>query len=337
MSPPPPLFATLIERLPAASSFAPRVDRVFAGLLIASTVMVVVLTVLTLTFLIRYRRRATVNRAAVQIATWKIETAWTAGTTLVFLAFFYWGASIYLDMKRVPVATNADEINVVGRQWMWDIRHPNGRREFNELHVCVNQPVRLLLSAEDVIHSFFVPAFRLKQDLVPGKVVSAWFEPTLPGTYPLFCAQYCGTAHSAMLGKIIVLSPGAYAAWLASDGNDALAGDGKRVPASGSIGRRLFKQYGCNACHDRDAAIHAPSLIGIYGQKVRLSDGTFVRADDQYLRDSILHSSQQVVAGYEPIMPSYASVIAEPDVLELIVYLKSLTATAATSGPSVSP
>ena len=322
------LLATLSDRLPEASSFAPRVDGVLAGLLIASAVMIALLTALTLTFLVRYRRGADVNRAAVRIATWKIEAAWAVGTTIVFLGVFFWGASIYMDMKRVPVAADADEINVVGRQWMWDIRHPSGRREFNEMHVCVNRPVRLLLSAEDVIHSFFVPAFRLKQDLVPGKIVSAWFTPTLPGTYTLFCAQYCGTAHSTMLGKIIVLSPPAYASWIASVGHEVDAGDGKHGAALHPAGRRLFKQYGCSFCHDPEAAIHGPSLIGIYGQRVRLSNGTFARVDDQYLHDSILHSTQQVVAGYAPVMPSYTGVISEPEVLDLIAYLKSLPAAA---------
>jgi cytochrome c oxidase subunit 2 len=314
------LFATLSDRLPAASSFAGRVDHVFAGLLIAGIAMVILLTTLTLTFLIRYRRGAAVNRAAIGIATWKIETAWTVGTTVAFLGFFFWGASVYIDMKRVPVAADATEINVVGRQWMWDIRYPNGRREFNELHVCVNRPVRLLLSAEDVIHSFFVPAFRLKQDLVPGKVVGAWFEPTRTGTFTLFCAQYCGTAHAAMLGQVIVLSPSDYAAWLAGDG-------GK--PVAGRTGRRLFQQYGCVVCHAPQAAISAPSLAGIYGRRVQLSDGTFVRADDQYLHDTILQASQQGVAGYAPVMPSYRGVIPEADVLELIAYLKTFPGAAA--------
>jgi cytochrome c oxidase subunit 2 len=330
------VLASLSERLPEASSFAPRVDRLFAALVIASAVTVVVLSALTLVFLVRYRRRAAVNRAAVRIATWKIETAWGAGTTLVFLVFFFWGACLYIDMKRIPVAANATAISVVGRQWMWDIRYANGRREFNEMHVCVNRPVLLLLSAEDVIHSFFVPAFRLKQDLVPGKVVSAWFKPTRPGSYPLFCAQYCGTEHSAMLGKIVVLSPAAYAAWLAADWPAASRG-AKAEPALRSTGRRLFKQYGCSVCHDPDAVIHAPSLVGIYGQRVRLSDGSFVRVDDQYLHDAILHSSQQVVAGYAPAMPSFRGVIPEPDVLELIAYLKSREVAAPAPGPANPP
>jgi cytochrome c oxidase subunit 2 len=247
------LFATLSERLPDASGFAQRVDGLFAAQLIVGAAMIALLTTLTLTFLVRYRRRATVNRAPVRIATWKIETAWTAGTTLVFLVFFFWGASVYLDMKRVPVTTEADEIAVVGRQWMWDIRHPNGRREFNEMHVRVGRPVRLLLSAEDVIHSFFVPAFRLKQDLVPGKVVSAWFEPTRTGIYTLFCAQYCGTEHSAMVGRIIVLSPSAYAAWLAADRPAVAAPDhGGR-----SAGLILFRRYRGDVRPDPDAGLHA--------------------------------------------------------------------------------
>jgi cytochrome c oxidase subunit 2 len=327
-------FATLSERLPEASSFAARVDGVFGGLLIASAVMIVLLTALTLTFLIRYRRRATVNRAAIRIATWKIETAWAAGTTVVFLGFFFWGASVYLDIKRVPVTADADEINVVGRQWMWDIRHPDGRREFNELHVRADRPVRLLLSAEDVIHSFFVPAFRLKQDLVPGKVVSAWFTPTQPGSYTLFCAQYCGTAHAAMLGRIVVLSPPAYAAWLAGA---APAANNGQISGAGfaDAGERLFRRYGCSVCHASDAVVHAPLLAGIYGQRIRLADDRLVRADDQYLHDAILHSTQQVVAGYAPVMPSYGRVIPEADVLELIAYLKSLPAPA--SAPAALP
>jgi cytochrome c oxidase subunit 2 len=328
---PPQVLAALSERLPAASSFASRVDGVFAGLLIASTVMIVTLTALTLTFLVRYRRQASVNRAPVRIATWKIETAWTVGTTVVFLMFFFQGAAIYIDMRQVPAAADAGAINVVGRQWMWDIRYPNGRREFNTMHVCVNRPVRLLLSSEDVIHSFFVPAFRLKQDLVPGKVVNAWFEPTLTGTYTLFCAQYCGTAHSAMLGQIIVLSPADYAAWLAGDRRETTDG------SPGDAGRRLFLQYGCNVCHSPEAAVHAPSLAGLYGRSVQLGDGTFVRADDQYLHDAILHSPQRVVAGYAPVMPSFGGVISEPDVLGLIAYLKTLPGAAAVPAPATPP
>jgi cytochrome c oxidase subunit 2 len=198
--------------LPAASGFAPRVDRVFAGLLLASLGMIVLLTVLTVTILIRYRRGAAANRAPVRIATWKIETAWIAGTTAVFLFFFWQGAAIYLDMHSIPLG--AREVSVVGRQWMWDVRYPDGRREFNELHVQVGAPVRLLLTSEDVIHSFFVPAFRIKEDLVPGKLVSTWFDPTREGTYALYCAQFCGTAHAQMIGQVVVLSPQAYAAWL---------------------------------------------------------------------------------------------------------------------------
>jgi cytochrome c oxidase subunit 2 len=335
---PPSLLATLTERLPGASSFAARVDGVFAGLLITGAVVIVILTALTLTFLIRYRREAKVNRAAVRIATWKIETAWTVGTTLVFLGFFFWGATVYLDIKHPPAGDNVDEINVIGRQWMWDIRHPDGRREFNTMHVLVNRPVRLLLSSEDVIHSFFVPAFRLKQDLVPGKTVEAWFEPTRTGTYTLFCAQYCGTEHSEMLGQIIVQSPADYATWLAGDWKDAAAAAARNAdPRLRPAGHRLFVQYGCSVCHDSATTVRAPSLVGIFGQRVRLSDGTLVRADDQYLHDSILHASQQVVAGYGPTMPTYDGVVSEADVLTLVSYLKSLTPATAVPPGTIPP
>jgi cytochrome c oxidase subunit 2 len=313
---PPPLFSSLSARLPDASTFAAPFDAVFAGLLIASGITLALLTALTLTFLIRYRRGATTNRAPGRLATWKIETLWTVATLIVFLGFFFWGARIYIRMKRVPAAADANEVSVVGRQWMWDVRHADGRREFNEMHVPVNRPVRLLLSSEDVIHSFFVPAFRLKQDLVPGKVVSAWFMPTRPGSYTLFCAQYCGTAHAEMLGRIVVLPPKAYAAWL--------AGGEPTAAAQPDRGRRLFVKYACNSCHDPRAAVPAPSLDGIYGREIRLADGAVVHADDQYLHDSILRASKQVVAGYALVMPSYEGVIPESDVLELVSYLKSL-------------
>jgi cytochrome c oxidase subunit 2 len=312
---PPPLFSSLSTRLPDASTFAPPFDAVFAGLLIASGITLALLTALTLTFLIRYRRGATTNRAPARLPAWKIETLWTGATLIVFLGFFFWGARIYIRMKRVPAAADATEISVVGRQWMWDVRHANGRREFNEMHVPLNRPVRLLLSSEDVIHSFFVPAFRLKQDLVPGKIVSAWFKPTRAGSYTLFCAQYCGTAHAEMLGRIVVLPAAAYAAWLAG-------GEPSASPSGGR--RKLFVKYGCNSCHDAGAAVRAPPLDGIYGRDVRLADGTVVQADDQYLHESILHASRQVVGGYAPVMPSYAGVIPESDVLELVSYLKSL-------------
>jgi cytochrome c oxidase subunit 2 len=255
-----------------------------------------------------------------------VESFWIAATTVGFLGFFYWGASIYLDLERTPA--DAYEINVVGRQWMWDVRHPNGRREFDELHVPVNQPIRLVLSSEDVIHSFFVPSFRIKQDVVPGKIVSLWFNATKAGSYRLFCTQFCGTKHEEMGGQVVVMSPEDYAQWL------------ERGNISGSAatrGRELYTRYGCNGCHDQPSFIHAPSLANVYQQRVPLQDGRIVRADDQYLRDSILQPEKDIVAGYQPIMPSFQGVIPEGDLLELLSYLRSLSPPPAAGSSSSTP
>jgi cytochrome c oxidase subunit II len=303
----------LAVALPQGSSIAPRVDAAFTGLLVASSLLVIALLALNLTFLIRYRRGAIVPRGPLRLPMWKIETGWISATTLVFLGFFAWGASVYMDMERPPA--NAMTIDVVGRQWMWDIRHPDGRREFDTLHVPLGQVIRLRLTSEDVIHSFFVPAFRIKQDVVPGKTVNAWFEATRKGSYHLFCAQYCGTKHAGMIGEVIVQSPEDYAAWLATGNSSGLIAD---------RGRRLFLRYGCSGCHAPSSTVHAPPLEGIYGQRVPLEGGQLVQVDDAYLRDSILEPTKQIAAGYSAVMPSFKGVIPEGDLLELLNYIKSL-------------
>jgi cytochrome c oxidase subunit 2 len=300
--------------LPAASSMAPRVDRVLRGLLVAGVAVVVVLTVLTLFILVRYRRGSAANRAPSGIATWKVEAFWITGTVIVFLYFFFEGAGVYVDMERIP--PGLPEITVVGRQWMWDVRYADGRREFNTLHVRLNTPVRVVLSSEDVIHSFFVPAFRVKQDVVPGRIVSTWFNPTRTGTYTLFCAQYCGTAHALMIGSVVVLSPGDYAAWAR----------GAPPPAGGTAearGHAVYRRFGCAECHEDPQGRRAPPLGGLYGSMVTLADGERVRADDQYLRDAILLSPRYRVSGYALTMPHYDGIIGTSDTLDLIAYLRS--------------
>jgi cytochrome c oxidase subunit 2 len=301
--------------LPAASSMAPRVDRVLRGLLAAGIAVAVVLTVLTLIILVRYRRGSAASRSPSGIATWKIEASWIIGTAIVFLFFFFEGAGVYADMERIP--PGLPEITVVGRQWMWDVRYADGRREFNMLHVRLNTPVRVVLSSEDVIHSFFVPAFRLKQDVVPGKIVSTWFNPTRTGTYPFFCAQYCGTAHAQMIGAVVVLSPGDYAAWVR----------GNPLPRGGTAQERglgVYRRFGCAECHEDPQGRRAPPLAGLYGSRVTLAGGERVRADEQYLRDAVLLSARSRVAGYALTMPSYDGIMAPSDALDLVAYLKSL-------------
>ncbi|HTL66051.1 MAG TPA: cytochrome c oxidase subunit II [Lacunisphaera sp.] len=292
---------------------APRVDLIFWTILGVSAVVVGGLAFANLYFLIRYRRNSPAPRPPLRIKTAWLESAWITATTVIFLGFFFWGASVYLFAERPPAG--ALTIAVTGRQWMWDIRHENGRREFNELHVPLGEDVRLVLTSEDVIHSFFVPAFRLKQDAVPGRRVSAWFRATKSGTYHIFCAEYCGTAHSGMVGDVVVLPPARYAEWLER---------GNAMEDLTQRGRRLFLRYNCSGCHDQPAAVHAPVLTELYGAMVPTSDGRMLRADDAYLRDSILWPQKDVVAGYEPLMPSFQNVIPESDLLDLIAYLKSL-------------
>jgi cytochrome c oxidase subunit 2 len=306
-------LASLFGALPDASSLAPRFDTLFNLLLLASAALVAVLVALNLTFLIRYRRGSSASRAPLRFAAWKLEAGWIAATLVVFVGFFFGGAWLYLDQERPP--RGAYVIDVVGRQWMWDIRHPNGRREFDTLHVPIHTPIRLRLSSEDVIHSFFVPAFRVKQDVVPGRTISAWFEATRAGTYRLFCTQYCGTEHSGMVGEVVAMAPEDYARWLAA-GNAPL-----NVPGRG---RQLFVRYGCSGCHAASSSVHAPRLEGVYGSLQPIENRQFIRADARYLRDSILLPSQHIVAGYQNLMPSFQGTIPENDLLDLIEYLKSL-------------
>ncbi len=298
---------------PRASTLAPRVDLIFWSLVGVSALLVFGLVGSNLYFLIRYRRGSLAPRPPVKVRTAYVETAWITATTVVFLAFFFWGARIYLMEERPPAGGLV--VAVTARQWMWDVRHENGRREFNELHVPLGEDVRLQMTSEDVIHSFFVPAFRLKQDVVPGKQVTAWFRATQAGTFHLFCAEYCGTVHSGMIGDVIVMPPEQFAEWLSR---------GNAMENLAQRGRRLFLRYNCSGCHDQPAAVHAPPLAGVYGSLVPTRDGRMVRADDAYVRDSILQPQKDIVAGYEPLMPSFQNVIPESDILDLISYVKSL-------------
>ena len=307
--------ASPVTGFAAATVLAGDFESVFAGLLLTSALLVVVLSAVVVYFLVRYRRGSPAPRPPLGFASWKLETAWIAGTTVGFLVFFFWGAALFLQIERPP--KDADEIQVVARQWMWDFRQPNGRREFNELHVPAGRPVRLVLSSEDVIHSFFVPDFRVKQDVVPGRVTSLWFNALAPGEHRVFCSEFCGSKHAEMTARLVVMAPAAYAAWLA---------EGTTGESLGTTGRRLFIQYGCSGCHSPRSSVHAPLLDGVYQSLVPLQDGRFVRADEAYLVDSILQPASAVVAGYAPVMPSFQNVIPKTDLLPLLAYLKSLKA-----------
>ena len=301
-----------------ASEHATQVDYLFLALLVVSAGIVLLLTVLILFSVIRYHAGSAADRTPPRINTRRFEIAWTVAPLIIFIGIFAWGAALYLD--RDPPGGVPVEIYVIGRQWMWETRYPDGRREHDRLHVVLGQPVRLILTSEDVIHSFYVPALRVKQDVVPGRYVTLSFTPNRCGEYPIYCAQYCGTAHASMLGVLVILSAVDYAAWL---------GGGAPVDSLAAEGRALFAEKGCAGCHVPGAAVHAPRLEGLYGKQIPLADGRFVTADAQYIHDCILLPHKNVPAGYAPIMPSYQGQLRETQVIALVEYIKSLHPAAA--------
>jgi cytochrome c oxidase subunit 2 len=297
----------------SASNLAPGVDHIFLALLGLCGTVAILICLTIFVFCIRYRRGSCADRTPPKWRQRPFELTWTIVPFVIFLGLFYWATEVFFGMSRPPA--NATEIYVVGKQWMWKIQHPDGRREINQLHLPVGQPVKLIMTSQDVIHDFFVPAFRNKQDVLPGRYTTEWFTPTKAGSYHIFCAQYCGTDHSRMVGTISVMEPAEYATWLAQQ------------PAPDSLvaaGERLFWTRGCSGCHAPHAAIRAPLLNGIYGRQVPLSDRTLVTADEQYLRDSILLPNKQIAAGYEPTMPTFQGQISEEELNAILAYLKSL-------------
>ena len=246
-------------------------------------------------------------------ATTVLEVTWSVVPLAILIGLFVWGARVYFAISRPPA--DATEFFVVGKQWMWKIQHPEGNREINELHVPIDRPIKLTMTSEDVIHSFFIPAFRIKQDVLPGRYTTLWFQADRPGTYHLFCAQYCGAEHSKMAGWVSVMEPHEYQAWLAGE-------TGRRAPAAS--GADLFAAKACNTCHRPDTAARAPILAGLPGRPVRLQDGRTVIADDGYIRESILDPQARIVAGYQPIMPTFKDQLSEDDLIQLLTYIKSL-------------
>ncbi len=295
-----------------ASTDAPRVDALLYFLLGLSVFFTVLIAWLIVRYAIKYRRRSEHEVPTPMVGSIRLELVWTVAPLLIGLFTFAWGAWLFFDMTQPP--DNALPIYVVGKQWMWKVQHPDGQREINELHVPVGEPVKLTMISEDVIHSFYVPAFRIKQDVLPGRYSMIWFQATKPGRYHLFCAEYCGTEHSRMIGSVVVLEKDEYRAWLEShaEGSPALEG------------RKLFLKLKCIACHAGDQPAYGPLLEGLYGKTVRLNDGTEVEADLTYLRESILDPQAKVVVGHQAIMPTYRGQVSEEEVLQLIEFIKSL-------------
>lgn len=296
----------------AASDAASRVDALFTALLVLCGTVALGVCIVTIVFAVRYRRGAPRERSKPDRRLRWLEWSWTLTPLVLFMGLFVWAAIDFMNLYRPPA--DALPVYVVAKQWMWKLQHRNGRREINELHVPLGQPVVLNMTSQDVIHSFFVPAFRLKQDVVPGRYTSLWFKATKLGEFNLFCAEYCGSEHSLMIGRVVVMRPDEYSRWL---------DNGPAEPSLAQYGFTLFRELGCSGCHDSRSTVHAPLLFGLPGRRVHLQDGRTIVADDNYIRDSILQPKKDVVAGFEPVMPSFAGQVSEEDIQALIAYLRS--------------
>jgi cytochrome c oxidase subunit 2 len=296
-----------------ASTIARSVDHLYFFITAVTLFFTFVIFLTILYFMVKYRRRSPDERPKAIEGSLPLEVLWTAIPTLIAAVIFVWGSSLYFQNSEPP--PGAMEIFVTGKQWMWKAEHPEGQREINELHVPLGRPVKLTMTSEDVIHDFFVPAFRVKEDVLPGRYSSLWFEPTRLGTFHLFCAQYCGAFHAGMLGSVIVVEPDEYERWLAG----SVLGETMEA-----AGERLFKENGCITCHLADGTGPAPSLLGVYGNTVHLTNGQTVTADDAYIRESILSPNAKIVNGYKPIMPSFQGQLTEEQILDLIAYIRSL-------------
>lgn len=295
-----------------ASTIAARVDGLYGFLLGVAICFTGLIFLLLLYFVITYRRRPG-NVLARQVgAHTLLEVAWILIPLAITMVVFVWGARLYAMVMLAP-PENAMEVYAVGKQWMWKFQHPDGQREIDELHVPVGYPVKMIMASQDVIHSFYVPAFRIKMDVVPGRYTTLWFEASKPGVYHLFCAEYCGTAHSRMRGQVVALPPAQYQAWLSSN---------RQVESMAAAGARLFQQMGCAMCHG--VGNLAPALEGVFGSSVQLYGGDTVLADEDYIRESILHPRAKLVAGYDPTMPTFQGQLSEEELTQLVSYIKSL-------------
>jgi cytochrome c oxidase subunit 2 len=309
-----------------ASTMAPRVDNLYFYLLAVSAFFSVLIALLVIIFAIRYRRRSEAELPKPVEGSLKLEIAWSVIPLAIALSFFFWGAKLFFAMNRPP--NDALQVYIIGKQWMWKIQHADGQREINELHVPVGRAVRLTMTSEDVIHDFFVPAFRMKKDVLPGRYTMAWFTATRPGRYHLFCAQYCGTKHSAMIGWVDVMEPAAFQSWLAG---------GTASESLASAGAKLFQQHACNTCHRPDSLARGPNLEGLFGRPVKLSDGRTIVADESYIRESIVNPGAKLVEGYQPIMPTFQGLIDEEGILQLTAYIKTLGKPSAAAGAQLLP
>jgi cytochrome c oxidase subunit 2 len=291
---------------------ASTVDTLYWFLVAISVFFSLLIGVVLIFLTVRYRRRHADEIGVPLHGNTMLEISWSVLPFVVAMVMFVWGAKVFVQMTRPPV--DAVEYFATGKQWMWKFQHPEGQREINQLHVPVGVPIKMTLTSEDVIHSFFVPAFRVKMDVVPGRYSSVWFEATRTGTYHLFCAEYCGTEHSKMGGSVVVMEPADYEAWLS----------GVRGQTQVATGIELFQKYSCHTCHRDNSSARAPILNGLFGTTVRFVDGEALEVDTNYLRESILDPRARVVDGYQPVMPTFQGQMTEEEVMELVQYIRSM-------------
>ncbi len=297
-----------------AARQAGQVDALYFFLLAVAGFFSLLIAISIVIFAVKYRRRHKDEVGDAIHGSLALELLWTIIPFFIVMFTFVWGAKVFFDLSRPPAG--AMEIYVVGKQWMWKIQHQGGQREINQLHVPVGRPIKLTLGSEDVIHDFFIPAFRVKTDVIPGRYNTLWFEATKPGTYHLFCAQYCGTRHSAMVGSVIAMEPAAFQAWLSSGG-------GWESPIA--AGERLFNDLACSSCHRAERQGRGPVLTNLFGSTVGLEGGATVTADEAYIRESIVNPQAKITAGFQPIMPTFQGLVTEEQLMQLVAYVQSLS------------
>ncbi len=308
----------------SASTLSWKVDALYFYLSGVTLFFSLLISAVLIFFVIRYRRRTPYEIPRPIAGSHKLETLWTIIPFVIAMTMFGWGAQVYFQQYKPPA--NAIEVYVVGKQWMWKLQHATGQREINQLHIPVGRKIKLIMTSEDVIHDFFVPAFRTKMDVVPGKYTTMWFEATTPGTYHLFCAEYCGMNHSGMTGSIIVMEPREFDNWLSGN-------TGSGTPAA--QGQQLFQSLGCASCHGQNGeGGRGPTLAGIFGNKTQLQTGETVPVDDTYVRESILNPQAKLVAGFGAIMPTFQGQVTEDQLVQLVAFIKSLPAGGQTQAPA---
>jgi cytochrome c oxidase subunit II len=314
-----------------ASTVAGSVDALYFFMVAVTAFFSIIIAAAVIFFAVRFRRRSDEEVGHPSHGSLVLELTWSIIPLGIAMVMFVWGAGVYFQINTPP--NDAMEIYVVGKRWMWKAQHVTGQKEINELHVPVNQPVKLIIGSEDVIHAFYVPAFRVKMDAVPGRSTTMWFEATKPGEYHLFCAEYCGTSHSGMIGKVVVMEQGDFQAWL---------GGGVPTGSLAESGAKLFNELGCITCHTGDSTARGPKLQGLFGSTATLANGEKVLVDENYVRESIVTPTAKMVAGFPPLMPTYQGQVSEEQILQLIAYIKSIGgpasgAPADTAAPGTAP